>query len=138
MTFDREAKGITFGLLALLAIVGNYGLIDWFLASREISISIWLAVLAAMLALVHEIVVLGKVTESGDWTPGLAVGTLGLLVILFLFSYVTVRFAFTFYVVLSWFGGGGVTLIWSLLIPGFGVTILYFFCANVLHDEDVS
>ncbi len=85
MTFDREAKGITFGLLALLAIVGNYGLIDWFLASREISISIWLAVLAAMLAFVPEIVVLGKVTESGDWIPGLAAGTLGLLVILFLF-----------------------------------------------------
>ena len=135
MTFDREIKGMTFGLFVLLAIAGNYGLLDWLSASRGLSMPGWVLVLGGMVALVPEVIVLGLIAQCGSWTPGLVAGTGGLLVVLLLVFFSTVRFAFAFEVILSWFAADA-RLHWFLLVPGLAATLLYFFCADSLQDEE--
>ena len=128
---------VVFGLLVLLAIVGNVGVVEAVAASQEVSIPRWAAVLAAILVLIPEQLLLSALTAQTGWNPGCLSQNLTILWFLVLTAYATVRFAYTGRVILSWFELD-VAIGWQLLVPGFLGWVLYVACAISLHDDEGS
>ena len=128
---------VVFGLLVLLAIVGNVGVVEAVAASQEVSIPRWAAVLAAILVLIPEQLLLSALTAQTGWNPGCLSQNLTILWFLVLTAYATVRFAYTRRVILSWFELD-VAIGWQLLVPGFLGWVLYVACAISLHDDEGS
>ena len=134
---DSEGKKVVFGLLILLAIVGNVGVVEAVAAAQEVSIPGWASVVGAILVLIPELLLLSALTAQTGWNLGCVGQNLTILWFLALTVYATVRFAYTGKVILSWFQLE-VAIGWLLLVPGFLGWVLYLACAVSLHDEEGS
>ena len=128
------AKKVILGLLLLLAVVGNTGVVEAVTASQGMSIPGWASMLGAVLALIPEVLLLAAFHAQTGWNPGCLGQNLTILYFLTLPVWVTVRFAYTGEVILSWFEVD-VSLGW-LLVPGLLAAVLYFASSDVLHVEE--
>ncbi len=128
-----EAKKVVLGLLLLLAVVGNIGVVEAVTASQEISIPWWASLLGGVLVLIPEVLLLAAFHAQTGWNPGCLGQNLAILYLLTLPVWVTVRFAYAGKVILSWFGLD--VSLWWLVAPGLLAAVLYFASSDVLHDE---
>ncbi len=128
-----KVETVTFGLLLLLAFVGNMGVVEAAAASQGVGIPVWAPVVGALLALILEVLLWSALLAQTGWNPGCLGQNLAILYFLTLPVWVTVRFAYTGEVILSWFEVD-VSLGW-LLAPGLLAAVLYFASSDVLHDE---
>jgi hypothetical protein len=61
---NSESKKVVFGLLVLLAIVGNAGVVQAVAAAQEVSIPGWVSVAGAILVLIPELLLLSALTAQ--------------------------------------------------------------------------
>ena len=127
-----KVEKVTFGLLLVLAVVGNLGVVEAVAASREVSIPVWASVMGAVLALILEVLLWSALLNQTGWNPGCLGQNLMILHFLLLTAFATVRFGYTGRVSLSWFELD-LAIGW-LLGPILVACILYV--AFTLHDED--
>ena len=126
-----KVETVTFGLLLLLAVVGNMGVVEAVAASQGVSIPGWASVVGAVLALIPEVLLWAALLAQTGWNPGCLGQNLMILYFLALATFATVRFGYTGRVILSWF-----ELDWAigwLLGPVLVAGILYVSFA--LHEE---
>ena len=127
-----KVETVTLGLLLLLAVPGNMGVVEAVAASQGVSIPVWASVVGAVLALIPEVLLWSALLAQTGWNPGCLGQNLAILYFLALSAFATVRFGYTGKVILSWFEVD-VGIGW-LLGPGLVACILYFSFA--LHDEE--
>ena len=128
-----KLEKVTFGLLLLLAVVGNMGVVEAVAASQGVSIRGWASVVGAVLALIPEVLLWSALLAQTGWNPGCLGQNLMILYFLALATFATVRFGYTGRVTLSWF-----ELEWAigwLLGPVLVACILYFAFASTPQDE---
>ena len=131
---SSKVEKVTFGLLLLLAFVGNIGVVEATATSQGVSIPVWASVLGAVLALIPEVLLWSALLAQRGWNPGCLGQNLMILYFLALTTFAAVRFGYTGRVILSWF-----ELDWAiswLLGPVLVAGILYFAFANALRDDE--
>ena len=123
---------VTFGLLLLLAFVGNIGVVEAAVASQGVPIPGWVSMVGAVLTLILEVLLWSALLAQMGCNPGCLGQNLSILYFLALTTFAAVRFGYTGRVILSWF-----ELDWAmgwLLGPVLVAGILSF--AFALHDEE--
>ncbi len=131
---SSKVEKVTFGLLLLLAFVGNIGVVEATATSQGVSIPVWASVLGAVLALIPEVLLWSALLAQRGWNPGCLGQNLMILYFLALTTFAAVRFGYTGRVILSWF-----ELDWAigwLLGPILVAGILYIAFANALPDDE--
>ena len=129
-----KVEKVTFGLLLLLAFVGNLGVVEAVVASQGVSIPVWASVVGAVLVLILEVLLWSALLAQTGWNPGCLGQNLAILHFLALTAFATVRFGYTGRVILSWFELD-LAIGW-LLGPILVACILYV--AFTLHPEDAE
>ena len=129
-----KVEKITVGLLLLLAVVGNLGVVEAATASQGVSISGWGSVVGAVFALIPEVLLWSALLAQTGWNPGCVGQNLMILYFLAFTAFATVRFGYTGRVVLSWFELD-LAIGW-LLGPVLVAGILYFAFTNAPQDEE--
>ena len=129
-----KVEKVTFGLLLVLAVVGNLGVVEAVAASQGVSIPVWTSVVGAFLALIPEVLLWSALLAQTGWNPGCLGQNLMILYFLALATFATVRFGYTGRVILSWFELD-LAIGW-LLGPGLAAGVIYFAFTNAPQDEE--
>ena len=129
-----KVETVTLGLLLLLAVPGNWGVVEAVAASQGVSIPVWASVVGAFLALIPEVLLWSALLAQTGWNPGCLGQNLAILHFLALTTFAAVRFGYTGRVILSWFEVD-VAIGW-LLGPSLVACILYISFA--LHEGEAE
>ena len=129
-----KVETVTLGLLLLLAVPGNMGVVEAVAASQEVSIPVWASVVGALIALIAEVLLWSAVLAQTGWNPGCLGQNLAILYFLALTAFAAVRFGYTGRVILSWFEVD-LSIGW-LLGPGLVACILYI--SYTLHEGEAE